>query len=71
MSTYTRPDSKQAPHDSPGLDATTRTEGLDDTGPVDPYETHNSAATFRSEATRRLPNTVDDANECADPVSNP
>lgn len=58
MSTHTYPDTTPAPT------PTTETQPEEtEPEPLDPFETHNAAATFDASDTERLPNTVDEKNE--------
>jgi hypothetical protein len=64
MSTNTHSDTPHASPASTPVEPDTRSGGTDDGDPtsVDPFETHNSAATFSTDSTHRLPNTIDGEN---------
>jgi hypothetical protein len=66
MSTHATPETRDAPtaettFDEPETGVDAGTDPSDEPAPMDPFDAHDTAATF-GDSTERLRNTIDDAN---------
>jgi len=63
MSTHATPETRHASTPETTTEPDIESESTDeDLAPIEPFDAHNTAATFGA-ATDRLPNTVDDENK--------